>query len=101
MYEIRDLFAIKYSMESQKSLRLHHDMPLVSGSLKLNNNYAGGELVFPRQGVDNRELEVGSIIIWPGQVTHPHECKELKSGTKYSLTLWTARLEGNTDIYNL
>lgn len=100
MYEIRDLFAIKYSMQSQKSLRLHHDMSLVSGSLKLNNTYTGGELVFPRQGVTNSELEVGSIIIWPGQVTHPHECKELTSGTKYSLTLWTARLEGTADIYN-
>ena len=99
MYGIRDLFAIKYSMNAQKSLRLHHDMSLVSASLKLNNNYTGGELVFPRQGVDNSDLDVGSIIIWPGQVTHPHECKELKSGTKYSLTLWTARLEGTQDVY--
>jgi hypothetical protein len=99
MYGIRDLFTIKYSMDTQRKLNLHHDMSLVSGSLKLNNNYTGGELYFPRQGVSNSQLDVGSIILWPGQVTHPHECKELESGVKYSLTLWTSRLKGTDDIY--
>ena len=99
MYGIRDLFTIKYSMDTQRKLNLHHDMSLVSGSLKLNNNYSGGELHFPRQGVSNSQLDVGSIILWPGQVTHPHECKELQSGVKYSLTLWTSRLKGTDDIY--
>jgi predicted 2-oxoglutarate/Fe(II)-dependent dioxygenase YbiX len=93
------LFTIKYSMDTQRKLNLHHDMSLVSGSLKLNNNYTGGELYFPRQGVSNSQLDVGSIILWPGQVTHPHECKELESGVKYSLTLWTSRLKGTDDIY--
>ena len=72
-------------------------MSLVSGSMKLNNNYEGGVLRFPRQGVDNSQAPVGSIIIWPGQVSHGHECTTLTSGTKYGLTLWTSRLDG--DVY--
>ena len=97
MHGIRDLFAIKYSLGKQTNLRLHHDMSLVSGSMKLNNNYEGGVLRFPRQGVDNSQAPVGSIIIWPGQVSHGHECTTLTSGTKYGLTLWTSRLDG--DVY--
>ena len=95
MYGIRDLFAIKYSLGEQTKLNLHHDMSLVSGSMKLNNDYQGGVLKFPRQGVDNSQTPVGSIVIWPGQVTHGHECTEIISGTKYGLTLWTSRLEGD------
>ena len=94
MYGIRDLFAIKYSLGAQTKLNLHHDMSLVSGSMKLNDDSEGGVLRFPRQGVDNSQTPAGSIIIWPGQVTHGHECTELISGTKYGLTLWTSRLEG-------
>ena len=94
-YGIRDLFAIKYSLGTQTKLNLHHDMSLVSGSMKLNNDYTGGVLRFPRQGVDNSQTPVGSIIIWPGQVTHGHECTEITSGVKYGLTLWTSRLEGD------
>jgi hypothetical protein len=95
MYGIRDLFAIKYSLGEQTKLNLHHDMSLVSGSMKLNDDYQGGVLKFPRQGVDNSQTPVGSIVIWPGQVTHGHECTEIISGTKYGLTLWTSRLEGD------
>ncbi|HAW05862.1 MAG TPA: hypothetical protein DCW83_14340 [Saprospirales bacterium] len=97
MHGIRDLFVIKYERGKQTSLRLHHDMSLVSGSMKLNNDYTGGVLKFPRQGVDNLETPVGSVIIWPGQVTHGHECTEVTSGTKYGLTLWTSRMD--EDIY--
>lgn len=96
MFGIRDLFALKYSLDRQTSLKLHHDMSLISGSLKLNNDYEGGELSFPRQNITNKVLNVGDIILWPAQVTHPHECEELIKGTKYSLTLWTARMGGDT-----
>ena len=96
MYGIRDLFVIKYEVGKQTSLRLHHDMSLVTGSMKLNNDYTGGILKFPRQGVDNLETPIGSVIIWPGQVTHGHECTEITSGTKYGLTLWTSRMDGDT-----
>lgn len=95
---IRDLFAIKYTMDTQRSLTRHHDHSLISGSIKLNDEYEGGELSFPRYGIDNSACEIGDIILWPGQVTHQHESKELISGEKYSLTLWTARHDGDDII---
>ena len=87
-YGLRDAFVIKYSKGGQVDLRMHHDVAQVSGSIKLNDDYTGGELVFPRQGVSNADFAVGEVVAWPSLVTHPHEAKKLKSGTKYSLTIW-------------
>lgn len=87
-YGLRDAFIIKYSKGGQVDLRMHHDVAQVSGSIKLNDDYTGGELVFPRQGVSNAGFGVGELVAWPSLVTHPHEAKKLKSGTKYSLTIW-------------
>jgi GR25 family glycosyltransferase involved in LPS biosynthesis len=91
MYGIRDMFVIKYSEGEQTSLPLHHDASLVSFSIKLNEDYEGGELIFPRQNFSNINVNVGDAIIWPGQVTHGHRCNTLTKGTKYSLTIWTSR----------
>ena len=93
LFGLLDAFIIKYSMDSQKSLRLHTDMSLVTGSIKLNDDYEGGELFFPRQGISNKDIEVGKCILFPGQCTHGHTSQELISGTKYSLTIWTKRDE--------
>jgi len=97
MYGIRDLFAMRYSLDTQTRLNLHHDMSLVSGSMKLNNDFEGAFLNFPRQNITNLDHDIGSMVLWPASVSHPHECTELKSGTKYSLTLWSSREEG--DVY--
>ena len=90
-YGVRDAFIIKYTMEGQRDLRLHSDASLVTGSVKLNDSYTGGELYFPRQDLSNKDIPVGDCILFPGQVSHPHTSKELKSGTKFSLTIWTKR----------
>ena len=97
MYGIRDLFAMRYSLDTQTRLRLHHDMSMVSGSMKLNNDFEGAFLNFPRQNITNLDHDIGSMVLWPASVSHPHECTELRSGTKYSLTLWSSREEG--DVY--
>ena len=95
MYGLRDAFIIKYEMDKQRSLRLHNDASLVTGSIKLNDNYEGGILEFPRQGVSNKDVPVGKCILFPGQVTHGHTSTELLSGTKYSLTIWSSRFEND------
>ncbi len=92
---LRDAFTMKYSMDSQKSLGLHTDASLITGSVKLNDNYEGATLYFPRQEFDNIDVPVGSCLLFPGQVTHGHYVDELKSGVKYSLTMWTSRYEGD------
>ena len=82
-------------MDTQTQLNLHCDASLVTGSVKLNDDYKGAELVFPRQKFSNKDVPVGKCILFPGQLTHGHECQELVSGVKYSLTIWTSRYSGD------
>jgi hypothetical protein len=85
---LRDVFVIKYAMGEQESLRIHHDVAQLSGSVKLNDTYDGGELDFPRQGFTNQEVAVGDLLVWPSLVTHPHRTNQLRAGVKYALTVW-------------
>lgn len=85
---LRDAFVIKYSADTQTELRLHHDVAQVSASVKLNDEYTGAVLDFPRQGFTNAHVPVGSLLVWPSLVTHPHQTLPLDSGTKYGLTIW-------------
>lgn len=87
-FGLRDAFVIKYSVDGQQELRVHHDVAQVSMSVKLNDDYEGAELVFPLQGVDNSGIAVGEALVWPSLVTHPHLSAPIRSGTKYSLTIW-------------
>jgi GR25 family glycosyltransferase involved in LPS biosynthesis len=97
MYGMRDAFAMRYSVDTQKSLPLHHDASLVTGSVKLNDNYKGASLLFPRQGINNDDVPVGKMILFPGQVTHGHQCTELEEGVKYSYTMWSSRYPGDVN----
>ncbi len=87
-YGLRDAFVIRYAPGEQESLRIHHDVAQISGSIKLNDGYEGAELVFPRQGFDNSAVGVGDMLVWPSLVTHPHETAQLRGGVKYALTVW-------------
>ena len=96
IYGLRDAFIIRYSMDTQRSLKRHHDASLITGSVKLNDEYTGGLLEFPRQGITNKDIPVGKCLLFPGQVSHPHLSSELESGVKYSLTIWSSRYKGDT-----
>ncbi len=85
---LRDAFVIRYAVGEQEELRQHHDVAQVSGSVKLDDDHVGAELRFPRQGVDNRSVPVGSLLGWPSLVTHPHETAPLVRGVKHGLTIW-------------
>ena len=67
---------------------MHHDVAQVSASVKLNDDYTGGVLAFPRQSFTNEALAVGELLAWPSLVTHPHETLQLEAGVKYALTIW-------------
>ena len=85
---IQDIFVIKYEVGQQEELRLHHDIAQVSASIKLNDDYEGAELEFPRQKYSNRNLRVGQMLAWPSLVTHPHRSLPITRGVKYSATVW-------------
>ena len=94
---LRDAFTMRYSVETQKELGLHTDASLVTGSVKLNEDYEGAELIFPRQDFNNIKVPKGKCILFPGEVTHGHYVPELLSGVKYSLTMWTSRYPGDVN----
>ena len=85
---INDAFIIKYEVGKQEELRIHHDVAQVSASIKLNDDYEGAVLEFPRQGKTNESVPVGSLLAWPSLVTHPHASTPILGGVKYSMTIW-------------
>ncbi len=94
-YHLRKAFLMNYSADTQKTLGLHTDASLVTGSVKLNDDYEGATLIFPRQKVTNKDIPIGKMILFPSSVTHGHFVDELTSGTKYSATFWSARYKGD------
>lgn len=95
---LRDAFTMRYAMDTQTSLGFHTDASLVTGSVKLNEDYEGAELVFPHQNFSNINVPLGHCILFPSAVTHGHKVNPLKSGVKYSLTMWTSRYQGDVNI---
>jgi len=82
-----------------QSTKLHHDISKVTLSVKLNNDYTGGEIQFPRQRFTNKDIPVGYGLFWPGYVTHPHKVTEVISGTKYTVVGFTLPTQSdNTPI---
>lgn len=53
----------------------------------LNDDYTGGELAFPRQGV-KLKARAGDIIVFPSNVCFPHASLDVGAGTKYSVVAW-------------
>jgi hypothetical protein len=94
----RDAFVIRYEAGVHDELRLHHDIGQISASVRLSDDYVGGELEFPRQGFSNVDVPVGSCVIWPSLVTHPHRSSPVTDGVKYGLTIW-CELPGPPEAY--
>jgi hypothetical protein len=95
---LRDAFVIRYRQGEQELLRLHQDIGQVSATVRLNDGYEGAALAFPRQRYDNSQQPIGSLLVWPSLVTHPHEATRIVSGTKYALTIW-CELPGDAAMY--
>lgn len=55
----------------------------------LNDDYEGGELYFPKQGLEFKPTP-GSAFFFPGDMNYIHGVKEIKSGIRYTCPLfWT------------
>lgn len=90
---VHDAFVIRYRPGPEGSggsdrLRLHHDVAQISLSVRLNDDFDGGALEFPRQRYDTAALPIGHLVAWPSLVTHPHDGQAVTAGTKYGLTVW-------------
>jgi hypothetical protein len=73
--------------------RVHADhgptyVATISAVLYLNDDYEGGELFFPRFGVDLKP-KTGDIAIFPSTFIYEHASKEMISGIKYAVVVMT------------
>ena len=60
----------------------------ISAVIYLNDNYQGGELEFPRFGVELKPKQ-GDIAIFPSTYIYEHASKEMIDGVKYSVVIMT------------
>lgn len=90
---VYDAFVIRYRARgpvASSDLPLHHDVAQISASIRLDDDYEGGALAFPRQGYDTAGVAVGDLVAWPSLVTHPHRGEPVTVGVKHALTIWFA-----------
>jgi GR25 family glycosyltransferase involved in LPS biosynthesis len=88
---VKDMFIVKYNnCVDQPGLALHSDAATITVTIRLNEGYVGGQLEFPRQLFRNDAVPVGTALVWPSSVTHPHQSLPVTAGTKYTLTTWLA-----------
>lgn len=60
----------------------------VSAVAYLNDDYIGGEIVFPRFGLTIKP-EPGDLVIFPSTFIYEHSSEPIISGTKYSIVVMT------------
>jgi hypothetical protein len=70
---------------------------LFGGSVRLNEGYGGGALLFPRQTWDDGRMSVGSISLWPWAESHPRRVESVSRGVKYALNLSWRRPSGQRE----
>lgn len=60
----------------------------ISAVVYLNDDYDGGELQFPRQGITIKP-QAGDIVLCPSNFVYEHSSLEIRSGTKYCVVIMT------------
>lgn len=59
-------------------------LKLLSMIFYLNDDYEGGELVFPRQGIEYKPV-AGDAIVFPSGFPYPHAVKPVTKGRRYAV----------------
>jgi len=73
---------------------VHCDMLNANSPLKLmtmlmypNDDYEGGEVYFPRQGIEFKPT-AGDVYVCPSGFSYPRGTRPVKSGTRYCVVTW-------------
>jgi len=79
----KDIFIQVYNELNTFELNsnIHCDFSGITFVACLNDNYEGGNLVFPKQEVSIK-LKKGDLVLFPGSYTHPHGVTELTGGER-------------------
>ena len=78
-----ETFMIKYSMDKQGHLSLHHDHSYFTCGVKLNDEFDGGGTYFPKYGVCLTPKRNGNAFLHPGAITHKHGARPIHAGLRY------------------
>ena len=63
----------------------------IAGLFYINDDYDGGELYFPNQGIQFKP-RAGSAYFFPGDMNYIHGVSEIKSGIRYTVPFfWTIK----------
>ena len=82
-------FFNRFEEGAQVKMPLHNETSSVSIVVKLNDDFVGGGLNFPRQNFNTKDLDIGTAIFFPGTVTHPHFVESIDSGERYTMVGFT------------
>ncbi|MFQ5995757.1 MAG: hypothetical protein ACE5K1_11770 [Acidiferrobacterales bacterium] len=87
--QILEPFIIRYTTDGITKMDKHRDRRgLVSGVIRLNDDFRGCRLRFPELNFDGGAITVGHVLLFPKHFLH--EVTELESGRRYSLALWAS-----------
>lgn len=78
-----ETFMIKYSMDKQGHLSLHHDHSYFTCGVRLNDEFEGGGTYFPKYGVCVTPKRNGNAFLHPGAITHKHGARPIHAGIRY------------------
>ena len=78
-------FVVRYTMDTQRELKPHHDASVHSTVTCLNKDFTGGGTHFHRQNYTHNPKKPGLTSIHPGRCTHYHSGKPITSGKRYIL----------------
>lgn len=62
-------------------------MRMISMLAYLNEDFEGGVIEFPRQGIAYRPRK-GAVLLFPSNFVYPHASTPVTSGTKYAVVGW-------------
>ncbi|MFQ5757212.1 MAG: hypothetical protein ACE5H7_14130 [Acidiferrobacterales bacterium] len=85
--KILEPFIIRYTIGGITAMKRHKDRRgLVSGVIRLNDEFEGCRFRFPDLEFDAGVVPVGHILMFPKY--YDHEVTELTAGKRYSLAIW-------------
>ena len=61
--------------------------PIISGVIYLNDDYLGGDIVFPNQNVTIKP-KAGSLLLFPSSEPYVHHPHKIDGGVKYIVPLF-------------
>jgi hypothetical protein len=83
---------VRLHMDAKCKPSERFDLPceetIFTGIIYLNDNFTGGEIIFPNQEVTYAP-EAYSVVLYPaGGYEYPHAVNEILSGKRYCATFW-------------